>query len=265
MQRRAFLTVLGVASSGGLGWILNACTDEETVDPPVHSGSDAGAGTDAASTRPPPTDGNEYVPGDASADAPIVTSPTLPNPTWQARAKALEDVGIYTEAAPGQWAGKERSHVPTIIRDTLLPTHVTVLVNHVMQVGIPFDAGTKADAATAVDGALGDASADADLGADAGDASDDADLGTDAAIGLDAAPPPADAAPPPGAVGEHYVTTIYVKTDAGIVAGLIEMKSSDPAPPSVTFILPAGTKSVTAYEHCNVHGLWASTPLAVNL
>jgi hypothetical protein len=99
-----------------------------------------------------------------------------------------------------------------------------------------------------------DAAVAVDAGTDAlGDADPDADAGP--------SPPPMEAGPM--VVGAHYITTIYVKTDAGMVIGLIEFAATDPAPPSVTFVLPAGTKSVTAYEFCNLHGLWASKPLAV--
>jgi desulfoferrodoxin (superoxide reductase-like protein) len=236
MQRRSFLTVLSVAGCGGLGWILEACsngTQELKETPPPAPSSSASSSAASPPPKGPPTDGDEFVPG--SGDGGVVVQPAsgLPNANWEARVKQLESSGtLYTEAAPGKWVGKERSHVPTIVADTVEKNRVTVLVNHVMQKAVLLDAGA-ADANDA--GGLLDGGAEADA-----------------------------AAPPPLGTPEHYVTTIYVKTDAGVVAGLVEFSSSDASPPSVTFVLPAGVKSVTAYENCNIHGLWASTALAVS-
>jgi desulfoferrodoxin (superoxide reductase-like protein) len=243
MRRRTFLSVLGVASCGGIGIFLDACADDDAEPARLKDGG-APEPTGTATSTPPvkstaPTDDNEFVPGSPpDAGSPVVNA-ALPNAAWEARAKQLEGFGaLYTEANPGPWAGKERSHVPTIIADTVLTNRVTVIVNHVMTppgtVAPPVDAGPP-DAA-----ALADADPDAD-----------------------AAPPPPPVDAGPVILPEHYITTIYVKTDTGVVAGLIEFKSNDPSPPSVTFVLPAGTKSVTAYEFCNLHGLWASKPLAV--
>jgi len=44
---------------------------------------------------------------------------------------------------------------------------------------------------------------------------------------------------------------------------LIEFASTDPAPPQVTFRLPEGATTVTAYEFCNLHGLWSSEPISL--
>jgi hypothetical protein len=67
----------------------------------------------------------------------------------------------------------------------------------------------------------------------------------------------ADEAPkPPTAI--HYITTIYLKSQAGDVVGLYEFASTDAAPPTVLFTLPAGVTSVTPYEYCTIHGLWAN-------
>lgn len=237
MQRRAFLTAVGVAGWGGMAWLLEACSSESTQpnrfgDPPAPSGS--GTNTAPPKTPGPPTDQDEYVPGQGDGGVVVDQNSQLPNKNWEARVKQLEGSGeLYTEAAPGKWAGKERSHVPTLVADTMIKGRVTVVVNHVMQ------------KATVAEGGVVDAAVvDADI---------------DAAYG-DAAP---DAAPLPLGTPEHYVSTIYVKTDTGVVAGLIEFSSSDASPPSVTFVLPAGTKTVTAYEYCNIHGLWASKPVSV--
>lgn len=241
MQRRAFLTALGFTSYGGLGWLLNACS-EGTTSPSRLNGVPIGSpsGTEPAN-KPAPTDGDEYVPGNVDAGAgPVVQSNGLPNASWESRVKQLESGAIYTEAAPGPWVGKERSHVPVIVADTVLTNRVTVLVNHVMQKSGLVYPEAGADAAPTVMDAMADGDAD----------------------GGDAVAPPANDGGPM-MVAEHYITTIYVKTDTGVVAGLIEMSSSDPAPPTVTFVVPAGTKTVTAYEYCNLHGLWASKPLTV--
>jgi desulfoferrodoxin (superoxide reductase-like protein) len=48
-----------------------------------------------------------------------------------------------------------------------------------------------------------------------------------------------------------------------MVVGLWEFASTDPAPPSVTFTLPAGVSSVVAYEWCTLHGLWKAAPIEV--
>ena len=237
MLRRAFLTALGVAGYGGIGWLVEGCSTEATQanrlsDGPVPSATGSNVTPGA---KGPPTDKDEYVPGQGDGGVVVNQATQLPNKNWEARAKQLEGSGaLYTEAAPGKWAGKERSHVPTMVVDTMLKNRVTIVVNHVMQVGVALDAG--ADSAVA-------------------DAADAATL--DAAMDADAAPAPVVGTP------EHYVTTIYVKTDTGVVAGLVEFVATDAAPPSVTIVLPPGTKSATAYEYCNIHGLWASKPLAI--
>jgi desulfoferrodoxin (superoxide reductase-like protein) len=87
------------------------------------------------------------------------------------------------------------------------------------------------------------------------------DAGMDAAA--DAAPVVVvDSGPPP----EHYITTMYVRATVNgkdTVVGLWEFSSSDPAPPSVKFVMPAGVSQVVAYEHCTLHGLWKTDTIAI--
>ena len=57
---------------------------------------------------------------------------------------------------------------------------------------------------------------------------------------------------------EAGVTTIWVEDDQGRVLALRELKATESAPPAFAFKLPNGTKKVRAFEHCNLHGVWAS-------
>lgn len=61
----------------------------------------------------------------------------------------------------------------------------------------------------------------------------------------------------------HFITHMYVvDQDANIIA----MKTMDPAlggPATMTFEIPAHTSTVTAYEWCNLHGLWVGPTVAV--
>jgi desulfoferrodoxin (superoxide reductase-like protein) len=212
------------------------------------------------SSAPPPrggpTDDDEFVPGDSTPVNAGEEPPKVPNPAWEARAKQLESEQarlfrpeVFTLASPGQMAGKERSHVPgaSVVEEGGLK-RVVVIVQHVMGTN-GLDAGPGYDA--------GDAAKDGSVDAanDAGDASDAADAG-------DAEPKDAGGTPLPA----HYITTIYIRALVGgadTVVGLYEFASTDPAPPSVRFTLPAGVTSVTAFEWCTLHGLWAAVPLAV--
>jgi hypothetical protein len=89
------------------------------------------------------------------------------------------------------------------------------------------------------------------------------DAGKADAAKTDAAPPPVvDSGPPP----VHYITTMYVIATINgqdTVVGLWEFKSTDPAPPSVKFTMPAGVTQVVAYENCTLHGIWKSDVITV--
>lgn len=59
----------------------------------------------------------------------------------------------------------------------------------------------------------------------------------------------------------HYVTTIWIKDERGRVLFMKSYAPNDAAPPFVAMKIPAGVKALTAYEHCNLHGVWASAPI----
>ncbi|KAJ1621773.1 hypothetical protein T492DRAFT_1067177 [Pavlovales sp. CCMP2436] len=60
----------------------------------------------------------------------------------------------------------------------------------------------------------------------------------------------------------HWINYIWAKDEAGAVIGAVKLAHTDT--PTVTIDVPEGTKSVTAYESCNLHGVWATvaTPVA---
>jgi desulfoferrodoxin (superoxide reductase-like protein) len=242
--------VIGTAF-GGLGRVLAACTSES-------SGSLRNANPNPPRNTPP-TDDDEFVPGEGT---PVDTGdqpPNVPVQVWEARAKQLEDDqariygNVFTNdsATNGVMAGKERSHVPsaTIVTEGTLK-RATVIVQHVM-------------GANGLDAGPYDAAADAPMEAEAGpaDAGDGGDAG-DASVDASADAAPVDAGKPP----THYITTIYLRAEVGgkdTVVGLWEFQSTDAAPPSVKFTLPGGVTSITAYEWCTLHGLWKSDPIPV--
>jgi superoxide reductase len=47
----------------------------------------------------------------------VPTLGTYVNPTWAERTATLKGAAVYTKAAPGMWAGKEATHVPTVSVD----------------------------------------------------------------------------------------------------------------------------------------------------
>lgn len=241
MHRRAVLQSLavGLGALGG-GRALFACN--ETVDAPPRKN------TSAAPPRAP-TDDDEFVPGDGTpVDA---EAPQVPNVTWEKRVKQLEGEqarlfrpAVFTAENPGVMAGKERSHVPIveIVFKDGGQRRVRVRVQHVMGDNLLDGGVTPYDGGPDAAGDAGDAAAPADVG-DAGDA------GTP------------EAGPKPPA---HYITTIYIKAEidgVDTVIGLYELLETDPAPPTVDFPLVQGVTSVTAFEWCTLHGLWAASPL----
>lgn len=255
LARRSLLRAsLGLLGLAGLGRVLEACDDGAT-------GLGNRAPRGSVDSLPTPTDGDEFVPGE-NAGPPVDAGdvpPTIPNQAWEARAKQLEDeqrrlgYETFSKTAPGPWAGKERSHVPIATAERVNGvTKVIVLVEHVMGKNA-LDAGyTEAsapDGAASADAARPDAATDAATDAARPDAGD--------------AAAPAEAGPPPP---EHYITTIYVRaTVDGLdrVVGLWEFASTDGAPPSVRFTMPAGVTSVVAHEYCTLHGLWKADPMAL--
>jgi desulfoferrodoxin (superoxide reductase-like protein) len=245
--RREALRLLGLSiGAAGVARVIGACTDEPA----------APARGPTVFQPPPPTDGDEFVPGTSPPVNAGDVPPTVPNPVWEARVKQLEDEQlrvagfVYSLTQPGKWSGKERSHVPVASAAVESSrARVTVVVQHVMgKNGLDAGAYDGGDAADGGDGAS-DAATDALDGAlDAADAGPDADASTP------------DAAPPP----EHYITTIYLRADlngSSVVVGLWEFSSTDAAPPTVKFTMPDGVSSVVAHEYCTLHGLWKAAPL----
>lgn len=257
LDRRALLRTL-VVSIGAitLGRFVAACSDAAS---PGKLGGTGGNGAPAAGS-PPPTDGDEHVPG---TSAPVNAGddiPKVPNQVWEGRVKQLEgeQQRLYSRDAfyrgdAGVMTGKENSHEPKAsIVDVGGKQRVQVVVEHVMgKSGL--DAGAPGD--SGADTGAKDAAADADSGLhDGGDAGDAGD-GGDAGAKLEA-----------GAPVIHYITTIYLRAmvnGVDTVVGLWEFASTDPAPPTVQFTLPLGVTSVVAYEWCTLHGLWKAPALAV--
>ncbi|AKU96471.1 hypothetical protein AKJ09_03135 [Labilithrix luteola] len=255
IDRRLALRAL-VFGTGAVafGRVVAACSDASTSDRIAGPGGESTSNSSKPST--PPTDGDEYVPG---SSPPVDTGnapPTLPNQSWEARARQLEDDQkrlsgpVFSAAAPGRWAGKERSHVPEVKFGTSGSyKRATVVIQHVMGAN-GLDAGTPDAAAdAAMDAAKPDAAGDAADAGDAGDAGDGGDAGAEA-----------------GAAQVHYITTIYLRAAVDgkdTVVGLWEFASTDAAPPTVNFTLPAGVTTVTAYESCTLHGLWKTEALTV--
>lgn len=244
LRRRAVLhaLILGLGAAG-LGRVMFACKEEDAGNP--HPADVLPKG------NPDKSDADEYVPGESPPIIANTEAPKVPNQAWEARAKQLDSEqarmfrkDAFTKANPDP-PNRSASHVPNArveAADGGL-TRVIVVVNHQM-------GQNKLDA-----GAM-DASADTgpkDAGVDAAHAGD-ADAGDAGDAG--ATLPPI----------EHYITTIFLRAKVGdvdTVVGLWEFSSTDAAPPTVSFVLPAGVKAVTAYEWCTLHGLWASEPLAI--
>jgi hypothetical protein len=226
--RRAFLYAAGsILSTWAVARFIPACSSEGL---PARREPEA-----PARARPEPTDGDEFVPGAGASKNP--TEPpaeaNVGNAAWEQKAKALVAANqggkAYTTTAPGPFPGKERSHVPTMtIQDDGV---AIILVNHVMDPG-----GAAADAGASD---AGDAGRDGgrDAGADGGGDAGSVDSG--------------------GARAMHYVATIWATDDKGRVVFLKELVATDPAPPFIAFKIPEGTTALTAYEFCNLHGVWA--------
>jgi hypothetical protein len=250
LDRRALLRTLVVTiGAATLSRVVGACS--APADPMrLGNAGDTPKGTNS----PPPTDQNEHVPG---ASTPVDTgdAPKVPNQVWESRVKQLEAEqqrlfgrGEFMRGDAGVMTGKENSHEPkaAIVQVNGKP-RVEVRVEHVMGKN-GLDAGAPADSGAAMaDGGPRDAASDARDGGDGGDAGD-------AGAKADAAAAPV-----------HYITTIYLRglvNGTDTVVGLWEFVSTDAAPPTVHFTLPAGVTSVTAYEWCTLHGLWKAPPLA---
>ena len=58
-----------------------------------------------------------------------------------------------------------------------------------------------------------------------------------------------------GMNADHYITTLYIRNQDGIVIGLKEFSPQDPEAKAV-FTYPKGTIKVQAFSFCNLHDHW---------
>jgi hypothetical protein len=195
-----------------------------TAEPVTRDNAKPAPGQKTNSAKVPPTDDDEFV-DTPPVETPPVEPPSTGKPEWFTKAKDLtsQNVGgiAYTDGAPGPFAGKERAHVPVL---TIQADGVAIVqVNHVMDAGFTPEGGVM------------DAAADAK--ADGGY--------TDAAV----------------ARPTHYVSTIWIEDDKGNIVFMKELVPTDPSPPYIAMKIPDGATTLRAYEHCNLHGVWASAAL----
>jgi desulfoferrodoxin (superoxide reductase-like protein) len=64
---------------------------------------------------------------------------------------------------------------------------------------------------------------------------------------------------------DHYITAIFVTNQHGAVVHFGRLATSNGSRPAVSFLIPAGTTSLTPYSHCNLHGLFTTGTTPVNL
>lgn len=60
-----------------------------------------------------------------------------------------------------------------------------------------------------------------------------------------------------GMAEDHYISTLYVRNQHGMVVGMQEFSGTD-AEAVATFTLPKGTEHVVAYSYCTKHDHWKS-------
>ena len=104
----------------------------------------------------------------------------------KAEIDAVETKGILTLTQPGQWAGRERNHVP---RCEVKDGRVTVSSGHRME-------------------------------------------------------------------SDHWIDYLYAKDEKGALIGAVKLAYTDA--PTATFRIPPGTKNVTGFNSCKLHGSWAT-------
>jgi superoxide reductase len=64
---------------------------------------------------------------------------------------------------------------------------------------------------------------------------------------------------PHGMAADHFIQYLWAKDSAsGVVVAGVQLMPEDK--PELTFAVPAGVGSITAFEACNLHGVWASEP-----
>jgi superoxide reductase len=59
----------------------------------------------------------------------------------------------------------------------------------------------------------------------------------------------------------HWIQYIWAKDEGGSMIGAVKLAHTDT--PTLTLDVPAGVKSVTAFESCNLHGVWKADPAPV--
>ena len=58
----------------------------------------------------------------------------------------------------------------------------------------------------------------------------------------------------------HYITHHYLRDEAGVIFAWKTYALGTDAEAKATFTLPAGTKTFTAYQVCNLHWTWKAAP-----
>ena len=57
---------------------------------------------------------------------------------------------------------------------------------------------------------------------------------------------------------KHVIDALFVRDQTGKLIHFREFNEEDTTQPSSSFTVPKDVTAVTAYEHCNQHGLWKS-------
>ena len=57
---------------------------------------------------------------------------------------------------------------------------------------------------------------------------------------------------------KHVIDALFVRDQTGKLIHFREFNEEDTTQPSSSFTVPKDVTAVTAYEHCNLHGLWKS-------
>jgi len=63
---------------------------------------------------------------------------------------------------------------------------------------------------------------------------------------------------PHGMDEDHFIELVWAKDQTGAVVAAAEFKPGAAVKAELKFALPTGATAITAYESCNLHGVWAS-------
>jgi desulfoferrodoxin (superoxide reductase-like protein) len=66
---------------------------------------------------------------------------------------------------------------------------------------------------------------------------------------------------PHGMAADHFIQYLWAKDAAGVMVASVKLMPEDK--PELTFAVLEGAGSITAFEACSQHGVWASEPTAV--